>query len=101
MRTSKVLFDSGLGNLTKKHQREIIEKRDEYDATLRHVIQRGIDTGIFEPTDIKMASFAIASLIARARVWYKSNGPMSIDDIIDSLYGFALKGLGYKPIQAS
>lgn len=96
MRTSKVLFDSSLRSLSKKHQRLIIEKRDEYDKTLRLVIQRGIDAGVFEKTDVKMASFAIASLIARARVWYKPSGQMSVDDIIETLYQFALKALGYK-----
>lgn len=96
MRTSKVLFDSSLRSLSKKHQRFIIEKRDEYDKTLRLVIQRGIDSGVFEQTDVKMASFAIASIIARARVWYKPGGEMSVDDIIETLYQFALKALGYK-----
>ena len=94
MRTSRVLFDASLRSLNKKHQRVIIEKRDEYDQVLRHVIQRGIDGGIFEQTDVKMASFAISSIIARARVWYKPGGSMSVDEIIDTLFLFALKALG-------
>ncbi len=96
MRTSKVLFDASLRSLNKKHQRVIIDKRNEYDETLRLVIQRGIDSGVFEQTDVKMASFAIASIIARARIWYKPGGPMSVEEIIDTLYLFALKALGYK-----
>ncbi len=96
MRTSKVLFDASLRSLSKKHQRIIIEKRDEYDQILRIVIHRGIDAGIFESTDVKMAAFAIASIIARARIWYKSGGEKSVDEIIDCLFLFALKALGYK-----
>ncbi len=96
MRTSKVLFDSSLRSLSKKHQRIIIEKRDEYDDILRLVIQRGIDQGVFEKTEVKMASFAIASIIARARVWYKPGGRMTVAEIIDVLFLFALKALGYK-----
>lgn len=95
MRTSKVLFDASLRSLSKKHQRIIIEKRDKYDRTLRLVIQRGIDQKIFEPTDVKMASFAIASIIARARIWYKPGGEKSVEEIIDALFRFALKALGY------
>ncbi len=94
MRTSRVLFDASLRSLNKQHQRVIIEKRDEYDKVLRHVIQRGINAGIFEQTDVKMASFAISSIIARARVWYKPGGSLSVDEIIDSLFLFALKALG-------
>ncbi len=94
MRTSRVLFDASLRSLNKKHQRVIIEKRDEYDRILRQVIQRGIDSGVFEQTDVKMASFAIASIIARARVWYKPGGDKSVDEIIDTLFLFALKALG-------
>lgn len=94
MRTSRVLFDASLRSLNKIHQRVIIEKRDEYDRILRHVIQRGIDSGVFEATNVKMASFAIASIIARARVWYKPKGDMSVEEIIDILFLFALKALG-------
>lgn len=94
MRTSRVLFDASLRSLNKKHQRVIIEKRDEYDRILRHVIQRGIDSGVFEQTDVRMASFAIASIIARARVWYKPSGDKSVTEIIDTLFLFALKALG-------
>lgn len=96
MRTSRVLFDASLRSLNKKHQRVIIEKRDEYDRILRHIIQRGIDSGKFDQTDVKMASFAIASIIARARVWYKPSGGRSVDEIIDALFLFALKALGCK-----
>lgn len=94
MRTSRVLFDASLRSLNKQHQRVIIEKRDEYDKILRHVIQRGIDDGVFEPTDVKMASFAISSIIARARVWYKPSGGLAVDEIIATLFLFALKALG-------
>lgn len=94
MRTSRVLFDASLRSLNKKHQRIIIEKRDEYDKLLRLVIKRGIDAKVFETTDIKMASFAIASIIARARIWYKSGGTLSVNEIIETLFLFALKALG-------
>lgn len=96
MRTSRTLFDSSLRSLSKQHQRIIIEKRDEYDRILRLVIQRGIDSGVFDPTDVKMASFAIASIIARARVWYRPGGVKSVEEIINTLFLFALKALGYK-----
>ena len=96
MRTSRVLFDASLRSLINKHQRSIIEKRDEYDKLLRIVIKRGIDSGVFEQTEEKLASFAIASIIARARVWYRPNGPMNVREIIDTLFLFALKALGYK-----
>jgi len=94
MRTSRVLFDASLRSLNKSHQRVIIEKRDAYDQILRHVIQQGINSGIFEQTDVKMASFAISSIIARARVWYKPGGDKSVNEIIDTLFLFALKALG-------
>lgn len=96
MRTSRVLFDASLRSLNKKHQRVIIQYRDEYDRILRHVIQRGINSKVFEQTDVKMASFAIASIIARARVWYKPSGDKSVTEIIDTLFLFALKALGFR-----
>lgn len=94
MRNSRVIFETSMRSLSKEHQRIIIQKRDEYDKIQNHVILRGIDTDVFEQNDVKMASFAISSIIDRIRVCYKPSGSLSVDEIIDSLFLFVLKALG-------
>ncbi len=92
-RTSMLLFDGGLGNLSPGNQKKIIKLRDEYDRITRSIIRRGIKNGFFAETDEKMAVFCIASMIVRTRIWYSPKGRYSVDDIIDFIYNFALKGL--------
>lgn len=94
MKPGKLMYDSELKKLTKKHQSMIIELRDEYDEILRLVIRRGINSGIFKNTDLKITSYALASTLMRLRVWYSNKGPLSKAQIISRLCNIALRTLG-------
>ncbi len=94
-RSSKLLFDVSLKNLTVPHRKAIIRLRDEYDAIGTAIINRGARKGLFSPDlDVKIAVFSIASIIARSRIWFSPGGKYSVDDIIDFVFRFALHGLG-------
>ncbi|HOW81650.1 MAG TPA: TetR/AcrR family transcriptional regulator [Spirochaetota bacterium] len=93
-RSSKLLFDSGLHNLSAANRKKIIRLRDEYDSILSRIIRRGIDRGMFSISDEKIAVYSIASMIARTRIWYSPGGKYGVDEIVDFIYSFTLKGLG-------
>jgi AcrR family transcriptional regulator len=92
-RTSKLLFDTGLANLSIANRKKIIEMRDTYNRIACRIIERGIKAGVFADIDVKMAVYSIASMIVRARVWYSPRGRLSIDEIIEFIFRFALHGL--------
>lgn len=93
-RKSKLLFDSGLNNLTPKNRKKIIKQRDEYDRICITVLERGKKKGIFSCGNERLAVYCIASMIARSRIWYTPDGDYKVDDIINFMYDFSLKALG-------
>lgn len=92
-RTSKLLSDTALGNLSRDKRNRIIKLRDAYDRILRRVIQRGIDSGDFAGVDVKLAAFSIASMVIRSRIWFSPNGRLSVNEFIDFIFEFVLNGL--------
>jgi AcrR family transcriptional regulator len=92
-RTSKLLIDTALGNLSRDKRTRIVGLRDAYDSILRRVIQRGIDSGDFAEVDVELAAFSIASMVVRSRLWFSPRGRVSVDEFIDFIFEFTLNGL--------
>lgn len=92
-RSSMLLFDVGLVNLSAKNRQAVIVLRDEYDKILRSVISRGTEEGAFAKVDAKLAAFSIASMIARSRIWFSSKGKYSVKDVGEFIYQFVLNGI--------
>jgi hypothetical protein len=86
-------FEQDMYNLTPSHRREVIKLRDRYDKILRTVLRRGIDAGVFVKLDEKIANFAIASVVIRARLWYSPKGPLSIDEISNAIFNLFYDGI--------
>lgn len=93
--SSKLLYDVGLKNLSPGNRKKIIRLRDEYDEIGEAIIRRGKKAGVFaKDVDEKIAVFSIGSIIARSRIWYSPDGKYSVDEIIELMFRFALRGLG-------
>ncbi|MCX7679649.1 MAG: TetR/AcrR family transcriptional regulator [Spirochaetes bacterium] len=92
-RSSMLLFDVGLGYLSKKNKKKIIQLRDEYDEICREILTRGIQMGFFRKIDVKLVAFSVASIIARSRMWFSPNGKYSVDEYIDFIYDFITRGI--------
>lgn len=92
-RSAKLLFDVALDNLSPKRRKKIIEFRDTYDQIIRKIILRGINSGIFPEINEKLAGFMIASMITRTRIWYHPKQGVSVPELADFIFNFALDGL--------
>lgn len=92
-RSSKLLFDMELGKLSPAKRKGIIELRDTYDRILCRVIRRNIDAGFFPEIDEKLATYSIASMIVRSRIWFSPKGRLSVKEVADFIFNFALSGL--------
>ncbi|MCP4719856.1 MAG: hypothetical protein GY860_10410 [Desulfobacteraceae bacterium] len=93
MRSAKMLFDTDLGSLSPANRKKIIEMRDTYDRILCSIIQRGINKGVFSVTDVKLAAYSIASMIVRTRMWFSAKGRLSVKEVQDFMFNFALNAL--------
>lgn len=92
-RSSRLLFDVALNNLSTEHRKKIVEYRDAYDRIIRKVIRRGIEAGEFAEVDVKLAGFMIASMITRTRIWFHPKKGATVGELTDFIFKFALNGL--------
>ena len=92
-RSAKLLFDVALNNLSRAKRKKIVDMRDTYDRIIRKILHRGMAAGCFREVDEKIAGFMIASMITRTRIWYHPKKGISVSDLADFIFEFALRGL--------
>ena len=92
-RSAKLLFDVELDNLSPDQRKKIVGMRDDYDRIIRKIIGRGLKAGCFSNADPKLAGFMIASMITRTRLWYHPRKGVTVPQLADFIYQFALSGL--------
>ena len=92
-RSAKLLFDISLDNLSRAKRKKIVDLRDTYDRIIRKVLRRGVESGCFRGVDEKLAGFMISSMITRTRIWYHSKKGVSVEELADFIFEFALNGL--------
>jgi AcrR family transcriptional regulator len=92
-RSAKLLFDVELDNLSSTQRKKIVGMRDDYDCIIRKIIGRGLKVGCFSKVDPKLAGFMIASMITRTRIWYHPQKGITVSQLADFIYQFALNGL--------
>lgn len=79
--------------LGEKRRQEIAERRNRYESLYRHVVEEGIASGEFAPTDPKMATLLVLSAVNWMPQWYNPAGPLSPAEVADSFIGLVLRGL--------
>jgi len=92
-RSAKLLFDVALDNLSRAKRKKIVDLRDTYDLIIRKILRRGMDAGCFREVDEKIAGFMLASMITRTRIWYHPKKGVSVEELADFIFEFALNGL--------
>ncbi len=92
-RSARLLFDVALDNLSPDKRKQIIDLRDTYDRIIRRVIRRGIEQGYWPEVDVKLAGFMVASMITRTRIWFHPKKGVSVGELSDFIFKFALSGL--------
>ncbi len=60
--------------LSKRHRKEIIKRRDEYERALRGLIQEGIEQKVFIQCDPKIVGFVFLGAINWMPKWYSAKG---------------------------
>lgn len=90
-----VLLDDGA--LSPHLHAQIVERRDEYEQTLRQVIAAGIAAGVFVPCDPKIAGLVILGAIHWIPKWYTPGGRCSAKEIADAFSAQLVRGLQKHP----
>lgn len=79
--------------LNEPRRSEFIQLRNQYEEGFRTIVQNGIDEGLFNDVDIKIAALTILSSLNWIVEWYREDGDLSPKEIADQLFNFILTGL--------
>lgn len=67
-------------------------RRDQFERLWRGLIQEGIDSGDFRPMEASMASKILLGSIHWAITWYRTDGPMTLEQIAETYCALFLNG---------
>jgi AcrR family transcriptional regulator len=82
-----------LRSLDSDNYSSIVEMRRAYEERLGDILENGVASGVFVCRDVRMATFAILAMLTGVCTWYRSNGRLRRDDIIDTYIRLGLRGL--------
>lgn len=83
-----------LSSLTAEHHVEIMDLRDQTDALMRDLVQRGADEGVFDVVSTSMTSAALLSLGIDIARWYDDRGGWTPDQVAEHYRVLALRMVG-------
>ncbi len=67
--------------LAPEYQAAHLAARDRYEALFRRIVEDGIESGEFAPTDIRLAGFAVLGMVNWMVRWYRPDGQRSAEEI--------------------
>ena len=80
--------------LDAEHRSRVIAARDAYEQAFRHVIAAGVSDGSFRSdVDPKLHSIFILSILNAIERWYRPEGRVGRDRLVDEVSDFALAAL--------
>jgi AcrR family transcriptional regulator len=87
------LIQIELRSLGPDRRREMIARRDAYEARWRRAIAEGIARGDLRSIDVRLAGIGILSVCNWFTQWYQPSGELSVDEIADAFVGLLLGGM--------
>jgi hypothetical protein len=81
--------------LDEGHRSRVVESRDAYEMMFRSVIGDGMDSGEFRADlDPKIAAIFILSILNALERWYRPDGDLNRDRIVEAISTSAIASLG-------
>lgn len=93
-RLEVLLGNTELRSLTAENYQFITSLRDRYERGLRSIIEEGVRADVFSVPDTRAASFAIIASLTAFGHWYRPNGVLQQDRLIESYQQSVLQLLG-------
>ena len=79
--------------LSDERREQMAARRDAYEALFRKVIADGIQSGNFQPVDVKLVAMAILSALNGIATWYRPDGLLNADEIADNFADLFINAL--------
>jgi AcrR family transcriptional regulator len=79
--------------LTADQRRELIVRRDAIDDRMRRLLEEAIVGGAARPVNTVVVANAILTAIGRLQTWFKPDGDLGLEDVIEIYCDLFLTGL--------
>jgi AcrR family transcriptional regulator len=79
--------------LSAPRRKKIKAKRDAYEASVKAVIQRGVDAKELRPVNVDLATLALAGMCNWAYQWFNPEGPQTTRQVAEEFFGFLMHGI--------
>ncbi len=78
--------------LPPRKRRKVRSLSREYEAILRHVLQEGVEKGLFREIEVPMVARAISGMCNWLSAWFDPEGPASTEEIARVFSDLVLEG---------
>lgn len=79
-------------------RKAVIAVRDRYEATFRTVLEEGVEEGTLRADlDVPITATFILSILNAVDRWYRPDGRLDPDRLVDAIVGFCTDGIGRAP----
>jgi len=94
------IIDTEIRALEGENRAYILSLRDKYEALLQEIIRGGMECGVFRQSDVKVASYAIIAMCTEVATWFRPNGRLSVQQVINIYSQIITQGLLLTPENA-
>ena len=87
------IIDTEIRALEDEQRGAILALRDQYEILLQGLLREGIEQGIIRQVDIKIASYALIAMCTEVATWFRPDGRLSVQQVIDIYSQMITEGL--------
>src|SRR6266699_5726194 len=87
------IIDTEIRALEGENRGVILALRDRYETLLQHLLREGMEQGIFRQVDIKVTSYALIAMCTEVATWFRPDGRLSVQQVIDIYTQMITEGL--------
>lgn len=77
------IIDTEIRALEEKNRAYIISLRKQYEALFQELLQDGMQRGTFRQSDVKISSYAIIAMCTEVATWFRPDGRLTVQQVID------------------
>ncbi len=87
------IIDTEIRALEGENRTHILALRDHYEALLQEILRDGMEQGVFRRTDVKVSSYAIIAMCTEVATWFRPDGRLTVQQVIDMYSSMTTQGL--------
>ena len=87
------IIDTEIRALEGENREKIIALRDQYEHRLQDLLREGMEQGVLRTSDVKITSFAVIAMCTTVSSWFRPQGRLPVQQVIDIYSQIVTEGL--------